>query len=106
VPDAPRTDQLATEAGLNAEIIKALAEGRRPPGMAEPEEAAYDFSLELRRNQSISDATYARVLSNFGEQGIIDMIALTGYYTFLGMVTNTARTPMSGGRTPETCAIS
>jgi ABC-type lipoprotein release transport system permease subunit len=46
-----------------------------------------------------SDATYARVLARFGEQGIIDLASVSSYYTFLAMVLNVARTalPKGGG---------
>jgi len=32
--------------GLNPEIVKAVAEGRRPAGMSDSEEAVYDFCVE------------------------------------------------------------
>lgn len=91
---------LALKGGLNPDIAKAVAEGRRPQHMAEDEEAAYDFCIELHRNHSVSDATYARALSKFGEQGIVDMIGLNGWYTLVAMVLNTARTPLPAGATP------
>ena len=86
--------------GLNPEIAKAVAEGRRPERMADDEEAAYDFCMELHRNHSVSDATYARALAKFGEQGIVDMVGLNGYYTLIAMVLNTARTPLPAGAAP------
>jgi 4-carboxymuconolactone decarboxylase len=89
----------ALQAGLKPEIAKAVAEGRRPQNMAADEEAAYDFSIELHRNHSVSDATYARALSIFGEQGIIDIIGVNGHYTLISMVLNTARTPPPKGAT-------
>lgn len=85
---------LALKGGLKAEIADAIALGRRPAGMAADEEAIYDFCDELHRNQSVSDATYARMVSAFGEQGVIDTIGIVGYYTLLAMVMNTARTPL------------
>jgi len=83
----------AVKAGLKPEIAQAIAEGRRPQGMADDEEAAYDLSIELHRNHSVSDATYARALAKFGEQGIIDVIGVNGHYTLISMVLNTSRTP-------------
>jgi 4-carboxymuconolactone decarboxylase len=83
---------IAVKAGLKAEITQTLAEGRRPQGMSADEEMIYDFSTELHQNQSVSDATYARVLAKFGEQGIIDLTGVNGYYTFLAMVLNATRT--------------
>ena len=91
---------LALKGGLSPDIAKAVAEGRRPPQMAEDEEAVYDFCIELHGNHSVSDATYARTLSKFGERGIIDMIGLSGYYTMISMVLNTVRTPLPAGATP------
>jgi 4-carboxymuconolactone decarboxylase len=93
-------NQLALQGGLSADIIKAIADGRRPDKMAADEEALYTFCDELHRNQSISDATYARAVSTFGEQGVIDIVGISGYYTLLAMVLNTARTPVPPGHTP------
>src|SRR6188768_178490 len=63
-------NQLALQGGLSADVIKAIAEGRRPEKMAADEDVLYTFCDELHRNQSISDATYARAVATFGEQGV------------------------------------
>jgi 4-carboxymuconolactone decarboxylase len=86
---------LALKGGLNPEIAKAIGEGRRPKGMAEDEEVLYDFCTELLQNRSVSDATYARAMSKFGERAILDTIGLMGHYTLIAMVLNTARTPVA-----------
>jgi 4-carboxymuconolactone decarboxylase len=91
---------VAIKAGLNAEIVKAVAEGRRPIGMSDEEEIVHDFCIELHHNKSVSDAIYARALAKFGEQGIIDLTSVNGYYTFLSMVMNVARTPPPKGAEP------
>jgi 4-carboxymuconolactone decarboxylase len=85
---------LAMRGGLSPEIAAALSEGRRPEGMAPDEAALYDFCIELHRNRSVSDATYARALELLGEQGIMDMIGLSGWYTLVSMVLNTTRVPL------------
>ena len=92
--------QLALQGGLAADIVKAIAEGRRPDKMAADEDVLYTFCDELHRNQSVSDATYARAVATFGEQGVIDIVGISGYYTLLAMVLNTARTPVPAGHTP------
>src|ERR1700682_2473511 len=84
----------AIKNGLSLEIVKGVAEGRRPAGMSDNEETVYDFCDELHRNHSVSDPTYARALAKFGEQGIIDMVSADAYYSFLSMVMNLARTPL------------
>lgn len=90
---------LAMKGGLSPDIAEAIAAGRRPEKMAEDEAALYDFCIELHRNHSVSDATYARALAKFGEQGIVDTIGLSGWYTLVAMTLNTARTPLPEGAT-------
>jgi 4-carboxymuconolactone decarboxylase len=92
---------LAVKGGLKENIVKAVAEGRRPEGMAEDEEIVFALFDEIQKHQSVSDATYARALGKIGEQGIIDVMGITGYYTLLAMVMNTARTPLPAGASPQ-----
>lgn len=91
---------LAAQGGLKPAIIAAIADGRRPEGMAEDEDTLYTICDELHRTQSVSDATYARAVKVFGEQGVVDIVGIQGYYTLLAMVLNTARTPVPQGHTP------
>jgi 4-carboxymuconolactone decarboxylase len=48
---------LALKAGLKPEIADAIFDGRRPDGMAEDEEAVYNFTDELHRTKRVSDET-------------------------------------------------
>jgi len=91
---------LALQGGLKDEIVAAIAAGRRPAAMAADEEAIYQLWDEVQRNQGASDATYANARDRIGEQGIIDVLGITGYYTTLAMVMNTARTPLPAGVKP------
>jgi 4-carboxymuconolactone decarboxylase len=90
----------ALKAGVSSAIMAAVAEGRRPERMAEDEEILYDFCTELLHNQSVSDPTYARALAKFGEPGVVEAASLEGYYTFLAMVMNAARSPLAAGAKP------
>lgn len=91
---------LAIQGGLRPDIVAAVAEGRRPERLADDEEAVYGLWDELQAHQSVSDATYARAIAKLGEQGVIDALGITGYYTMLAMVLNTARTPLPPGIAP------
>ena len=95
----------AIKAGLSPEIVTAVAEGRRPAGMSDDEDVVYEFCVELDQNKSVSDTTYARALAQFGEQGIVDMVAVHGYYTFDSMIMNVARTPLPKGAAPALAAL-
>lgn len=84
---------LALKAGLNSEVAAMVAEGRRPSGLDEGEQLVHDFVTELLNHQGVCDATYQAAAGRFGEQGTIDLIGVCGYYTFIAMVLNVARTP-------------
>jgi 4-carboxymuconolactone decarboxylase len=86
---------LAVQAGLSRETADAIADGRRPDHLAEDEQVAYDLSLEILRNRRVSEQTYRRAMAAFGEQGVVDLLGLNGYYAFLATVMNAARTPVS-----------
>ena len=82
----------AFKAGLGETIVHAISKGRRPERMSADEAIVYDFTTELLRLQNVGDEAYARARDRFGEAGVIDMIGVAGYYSFLSMMMNTART--------------
>lgn len=90
---------LALKAGVQPETLDALADGRRPAGMAPDEEIAYEVCDELARTHGVSDATYRRAVDTFGERGLLDMLGLIGYFSTVSMVMNVARTPPLQGTT-------
>jgi 4-carboxymuconolactone decarboxylase len=83
---------MALKAGLSPRIVAAVSKGRRPEALSGDETIVYEFATELLRLQNVSDSTYAKAVERFGEHGVIDMIGVAGYYSFLSMMMNTART--------------
>jgi 4-carboxymuconolactone decarboxylase len=91
---------LAIKAGLKPEVAAELAKGKRPAGMQEDEAIVYDFSTQLHRNKNVDDATYQAAVAKFGEQGVMDLIAVNGYYGLVAMTLNVAQvTPPAGAKT-------
>lgn len=88
---------LAVKGGLRPEVARAVAEGRRPAAMADDEAGLYDLIQELLRNRTVSDATYGRAVSLFGEQAVVDAVSISGYYSMVAMLLNVARTPLPPG---------
>jgi 4-carboxymuconolactone decarboxylase len=90
----------AKKAGLGDAIIQAVADGRRPEGMSAGLEVVYDFSTELNELHSVSDRTYARMVATYGEQGMMDLVGLNGFYSLISMSLNVGRTPLPPGTAP------
>jgi len=89
---------LALKAGLDPKIADAVAEGRRPTDMKEDEAAVYDFCIQLHRVRKVDDANFKRVKALFGEQGVIDLIGVSGYYSLVSMTLNVAEVPVPDGK--------
>ena len=89
--------RLALEAGLDPAIGEDIAQGRRPAKMSADEAIVHDFSRELHDTHGVSDAMYKTALDRFGERGVMDLIAVNGYYVLVSMCLNVDRTPMPGG---------
>lgn len=88
---------LALKAGLEASIARDLARNRRPGNMKPDEELVYDFCTTLHRQHFVDDALFKRAMAMLGEQGVVDLIGVSGYYTLVSMVLNVAEIPLPPG---------
>jgi 4-carboxymuconolactone decarboxylase len=90
----------ALRGGVSQDTINALAECRRPEKMKKDEAIVYDFVNELLKNRSVSDTTYARAVKYFGEESVVDLVGVVGYYAMIAMLMNVARTSPPSGMLP------
>ena len=81
---------LALKAGLSPAIADAIAAGRKPANMKDDEAIVWEFTTQLHRNHNVDDATYKAAVAKFGEQGVMDLIAVNGYYDIVSMTLNVA----------------
>jgi len=89
---------LAMKAGLDPQIAEDLANGKRPANMKEDEAAVYDFLIQLHRTKKVDDAAFNRVKALYGEQGVIDLVGVSGYYVAVSMTLNVAEVPVPEGK--------
>jgi 4-carboxymuconolactone decarboxylase len=91
---------LALTAGLTPSVIDDMQAGRRPAGMKADEATVFDFCTELREHRRVSDATFKAATSLLGEQGVVDLVGVMGYYDLVSMVLNVDRYPLPQGTQP------
>jgi len=65
--------------------------------MKRDETAVYEFCTQLHRTRQVSDANYRRAAALFGEQGVMDLIGASGYYTLVSMTLNVAQVAVPAG---------
>ena len=84
---------LAVKAGVAPGAIDALRNGARPKELQPDEAVALDFTRELLSNHGVCDTTYGEALVQFGEQAVVELATLVGYFAMVCWVMNVARTP-------------
>jgi 4-carboxymuconolactone decarboxylase len=82
---------IARDVGLGAHIVEAIAAGARPFEMPADVALVHDFCIELFLHRGVSDRLYEDAVTRFGEQGVVDLTGIAGYYTTLAMIMNVAR---------------
>lgn len=98
--------QIAMDAGHIQATIDALLAGERPDFAAAPgaeadrENMVYDYASELVANGRVSDAMHERALAMFGEEGVVDLVGVIGYYHLVSLTLNAFNVPLPDGVEP------
>ncbi|HEV8461941.1 MAG TPA: carboxymuconolactone decarboxylase family protein [Gaiellaceae bacterium] len=79
--------EIALQVGVEPEAIEAIRAGRRPD-LPAGEHAAYAFVREIVETGRVSDEAFAAAHEAFGDEGVVDLLGLAGYYTLLAFVLN------------------
>ena len=93
--------KMALDAGLDEGLIQAIALGQTPAPLSEPLVSVHAFCHELIQTRQVSDATYAALSKQVGEQGVVDLMAAMSYYTLVSMCLNVDQYPLPEGVLPE-----
>lgn len=79
---------IAEREGVSKKIIADLQAGKRPTTASKEELALYDFVEELYKNKRVSDKTYERVYAFLGEEALVQLVGILGYYSMIAMTLN------------------
>ncbi len=93
-------EPLARKAGVPEAIIEDIRAGRRPAAMQPDEAVVYDVVTELLNKRQLSDDTFARAKHILGEQQVVDLVAVTGFYVMVSAVVIAGRIEIPDGGAP------
>lgn len=79
---------IAEKEGVSKKVIADLQAGKRPASASKEELALYDFIEELYKTRRVSDKTYARVYAFLGEEALVQLMGILGYYAMVAMTLN------------------
>ena len=88
---------LAVEAEVPAAAIEAIRTGSTPSFAATDQALVHRIATELLDTKRLCDTTFAEAISRFGEQGVVELGTIVGYYTAIGNALNAFQVPLPSG---------
>ena len=75
--------KIAIDNGLSVALVEWVLSGQRltdmPVDTPDPESAVFAFCNELIETRRVTDATYAALVAQFGEAGVVDLMGTMSY---------------------------
>jgi 4-carboxymuconolactone decarboxylase len=92
----------ARELGIPDEVMTALHDGRPPfaDDDQSPEAVVHRFAKQLVSTGRVSDDRYAAAKQLLGEQAVVELVLLVGYYSLVSFTLNAFEVPLPEGVSP------
>jgi 4-carboxymuconolactone decarboxylase len=81
-------EPIAQNAGLMPEAIERVRQGQVPSLANGRQQLLYRLATQLLSTHRIDDALYKEGISSFDERGMVELVGILGYYTFVAMTLN------------------
>jgi len=87
--------KVAASTSLTEEQIASIKDGKKPDGLDEACQVAFDVAIELSRKQGpLSDETFARAEKTLGKEGTAALFHYVGLYAYTCIFLNGAAAPV------------
>jgi 4-carboxymuconolactone decarboxylase len=91
---------LAEKAGVPSAAIEAIRTDGTPLFTANDEALVHRICGEIFRTQRLSDRSFDEAIAALGEKGLVEVIAIIGYYTLIANTLNVFQVGLPAGNTP------
>jgi 4-carboxymuconolactone decarboxylase len=89
------------KAGIEPAVIDAIAKRERLELVDPKARAVYDFSRALHETHAVPEPVFALATKELGRQGVVELIGILGYYTFISMTLNAFEIGLPEDEKPE-----
>ena len=89
-----KTGAISDDAVTEDKIANAI----RPIFKEQKLQVVYDFSAEININKKVSDELYRKTYNLLGQNSIIDIVAICGYYNLISMTINAFKIEAEGSK--------
>ncbi len=92
--------RIARECGLSEVVIEAFRQRARPPLDQPDERLVHDYSRALLDEQQVPDKLYRDTAATLGEEALVELVVLLGYYSLISMILVSFNVPIPDGEAP------
>ncbi len=89
--------KLAREVGVAEHVIQSILDQDVPDFDDDIQAAVYHATQEILTNRQLSNRAYATLKELVGEEGLLDLFTLVGYYMTISTILNGFRVPLPDG---------
>ena len=92
--------RMAREHGVAPEIVDAIGRGETPSFDDDGQRVVYTLARQLVTQGGSDDLTYDAARTVLGDQGLVEIVSLCGYYTLVSFTLNAFAVPLPPGVSP------
>jgi 4-carboxymuconolactone decarboxylase len=92
--------RMAREHGVAGAVVDAIGRGQDPPFEAGDERMAYAVARQLTATGRLDQETYGAAQRMFGDSGVVELVALCGYYSLISFLLGAFDVPLPPGAAP------
>ena len=93
--------RMARHHGVPEEVVAAIRDGQEPPFQADDERVVYDVARELASTGRVGPDAYAAGQRLLGDQGMVELVSICGYYTLISFLLNAFDVQLPEGTAPR-----
>lgn len=91
---------MARKHGVADAVVDAIGSGEDPLFKADDERTVYAVARQLTGTGQIDPDLYAAAQRLLGDEGMVELVSLCGYYTMISFLLNAFEVPLPPGATP------
>jgi 4-carboxymuconolactone decarboxylase len=88
---------IAIAAGVAPATVEATRQNQLPVNLPDDERLVHAFASEMWQQRRVSDSTYQAAKALFGEQAVVELVGLLGYYGLISMTIVAFDVPLPPG---------
>jgi len=93
--------RMAVEHGVPPAVVDAIGRDEGPPFEVDDERKVHSVARQLMDTGRVDDASYAAACDLLGEEGLVELVSLCGYYTMVSFLLNAFAVPLPPGESPK-----